>query len=319
MSEQFIWGHSRRYNDYPTYIKKVYGGRVQKISVNVGFSCPNRDGSKGTGGCIYCDNKTFKPGYCESEIPVKDQILKGVDFFEKKYPDMKFMAYFQSYTNTYAPVESLKQLYIEALQHPKVASLIIGTRPDCMNNDILAMLKEIAKDTPVTIEFGLESTKNSTLEEINRCHTWEESVAAIKRVHAYGIAVGAHLILGLPGENDADMLAHAKRISALPIKTLKLHQLQVIRNTLLAQKFEQNTDYVKLFDFESYLGLVIKFVELLNPNIIIERFVSTSPIEKLIAPHWNKMKNFEIVAKIEKELERQNTYQGRLFTNYSEL
>lgn len=313
MDKVFPWGHARRYNDYPTHIKSVFGGRVQKISVNVGFSCPNRDGSKGTGGCIYCDNKTFKPGYCEPEIPVLQQIEKGVAFFDKKYPDMRFMAYFQSYTNTYAPVSDLKHLYAEALSHEKVIGLVIGTRPDCINEEILSMLSVLAKETPVTIEFGIESTKNETLTEINRCHTWEDSVNAIKLCEKYGIDVGAHLILGLPGESREDMMQHAAKISELPVKTLKLHQLQVTKNTLLAKKFAENPNYVQLFDFETYLDLLVEFIEKLSPKIIIERFVSTSPLDKLIAPRWNRMKNFEIVAKIEKELERRHTFQGRLF------
>ncbi len=313
MEGLFAWGHSKRYNDYPTYIKSVFGGRVQKISVNVGFSCPNRDGTKGVGGCIYCNNKTFKPGYCETDIPVKDQIAKGVAFFEKKYPDMRYMAYFQSYTNTYAPVNKLRKLYLEAIAHPKVIGLVIGTRPDCINADILNMLKNIAADIPVTIEFGLESTNDKTLNEINRCHTWSDSINAIEQCNLYGIDVGAHLILGLPNETRKQMLEHAHIISELPIKTLKLHQLQVIKNTQLAKRYNQNPDYVNLFSFQEYLDFVIGFIEVLNPKIIIERFVSTSPINELIAPHWNSMKNFEIVAKIEKELARQNTYQGRLY------
>jgi radical SAM protein (TIGR01212 family) len=231
MGEIYQWGHSRRFNDYSAYIKKTFGGRVQKISVNVGFSCPNRDGSKGTGGCIYCDNVTFKPGYCESEVSVANQINKGVQFFETKYPDMLFMAYFQSYTNTYAPVEELRKLYLEALAHSKVVGLLIGTRPDCINEEILAMLKLIANQKPVAIEFGIESTLDATLKEINRCHTWADSVKAIAMCNEYGIEVGAHLILGLPGESRTQMLQHAQKISALPIKTLKLHQLQIIKHT----------------------------------------------------------------------------------------
>lgn len=309
----YKWGHGRRFNDYPTFIKNFFGGRVQKISVNVGFSCPNRDGSKGTGGCIYCDNKTFKPGYCESEITVKDQITKGKNFFETKYPDMQFLAYFQSYSNTYAPVSDLKKLYYEAISQPKVIGLVIGTRPDCVNEEVIAMVKEISQSVPVTIEFGIESTKNETLNEINRCHSWEDSVKAVELCYEYGMDVGAHLILGLPGETKEDMLEHASKISALPIKTLKLHQLQVVKNTLLAKQYAKNPGYVKLFDFEGYLNLVIEFIERLSPDIIIERFVSTSPLDKLIAPRWNKMKNFEIVAKIEKELAKRDTYQGKSF------
>jgi radical SAM protein (TIGR01212 family) len=309
----FNWGHNRRFNDYSSYIKKKYGKRVQKISVNIGVSCPNRDGFKGVGGCIYCDNKTFKPGYCEPEIPVKQQIEKGVGFFEKKYPDMSYMAYFQSYTNTYAPLDYLRKVYTEAISQPKIIGLIIGTRPDCINDEILTMLKELSEKVDVMLEFGIESTIDKTLMEINRCHTWQDSKNAINLCNKYGFDVGIHLILGLPGETENQILEHAKKISELPIKTLKLHQLQVIKDTLLAKKYKDNPNYVKLYNYEEYIKLSIKFIELLNPNIVIERFVSVSPIDKLIAPKWNKIKNFEIVAMIDKELDQQNTFQGRCY------
>lgn len=310
----YPWGHDRRFNDYPTYIKKKFGGRVQKISVNVGFTCPNRDGTKGYGGCIYCNNKTFKPGYCEPKNSITHQLDQGIAFFEKKYPDMKYMAYFQSYTNTYAPVNDLKKLYYEALEHRKILALVIGTRPDCVNEEILAMLAEINQTTPVVVEFGLESTLDKTLAEINRCHTWQDSVDAINLCHKFGIETGGHLILGLPGENHTDMLQHAKAVSKLPLTTLKLHQLQVTQNTQLAKRYADNPKYLQLFIFEDYKQLVVAFLEILNPNIIVERFVSTSPLDKLIAPKWNKMKNFEIVAQIEKALHQQNTWQGKLYT-----
>ncbi len=313
MAEPFVWGHTRRFNDYPTYIKKQFGGRIQKISVNVGFSCPNRDGTKGVGGCIYCDNSTFKPGYCEPEISVRKQIQTGVSFFEQKYPDMLFMAYFQSYTNTYAPVNELRTMYLEALDHPKIMGLIVGTRPDCINPAILDMLKEISANKHVTIELGLESTLDKTLQIINRCHTWNDSLQAITWCNQRGIKVGAHLILGLPGETHEMMLAHAKLISELPIHSLKLHQLQVIKNTQLAAFYKSDPNYVRLFDADEYIQLVIEFLEYLNPKIVIERFVSVSPIEKLIAPKWNQLKNFEIVAKVEKAMEAKNTWQGRLY------
>ncbi|MGE4287300.1 MAG: TIGR01212 family radical SAM protein [Salinivirgaceae bacterium] len=313
MEKTFPWGHSRRYNDYPTYIKQKFGGRVQKISINVGFSCPNRDGTKGTGGCIYCDNTTFKPGYCGPEKTVSAQVQRGVEFFEDKYPDMRFMAYFQSYTNTYAPVDDLRQLYLEALEHPKVAGLIIGTRPDCVSTEIVQMLAEINRTVPVSVEFGLESTRNETLQRINRCHTWEESLAAIDLCHQQGIETGGHLILGLPGETEEIMLEHARVISRLPLKTLKLHQLQIIKNTPLARQYHANPDMVSLFTFETYIDLLIRFLEVLNPELILERFVSSSPVEKLIAPKWNKIKNFEVVAQVEKEMKKRATWQGRLF------
>ncbi len=309
----YSWGHERRFNDYASYIKRSYGERVQKISVNVGFSCPNRDGSKGRGGCIYCDNNTFKPGYCEPEISVSEQIKKGIAFFDKKYPDRKYFAYFQSYTNTYAPVADLEKLYREALSHPKVIGLVIGTRPDCINAEIMQMLAGIQENYPVTIEFGVESTYNATLKEINRCHSYEETREAIRLCQQHGIQTGAHLILGLPGESREMILSHAERISELPIHSLKLHQLQITRNTILAKRYADDPAYVKLFTFEEYLDLVIQFVEKLHPGILLERFVSTSPLEKLVAPRWNNLKNFDVVHKIEQELAARDTWQGRLY------
>lgn len=313
MIKKYPWGHERPYNDYPTYVKQTFGRRVQKISVNVGFSCPNRDGTKGRGGCVYCDNTTFKPGYCEPQKSISEQLEQGIGFFEKKYPEMQFMAYFQSYTNTYAPVQELKALYAQALNHRKIEGLVIGTRPDCINSEILDMLLEVTEGKYLAVEFGLESTIDRTLQRINRCHTWQESIDAIRLCSEKGIKVGGHLILGLPGESREDILSHAKKVSDLPLHTIKLHQLQITKNTQLAKEFAKNPESIPLFGFDDYLGLIVEFLEILNPSIIVERFVSTSPLEKLIAPKWNKMKNFEIVAQIEKALLQNNTWQGRLF------
>jgi uncharacterized protein len=312
-TEIYPWGHNRRFNDYPTYIKKQFGGRIQKISINVGFSCPNRDGSKGTGGCIYCNNQSFRPDYCRSSETVTQQIESGKRFFAPKYPDMRYIAYFQSYTNTYASVKELELLYREAIEAEGVTALIIGTRPDCISPAILDILVGINQKVPVAIEFGMESTCNETLLEINRCHTWEDSVDAVMQCHQRGLTTGGHLILGLPGEDRETILAHATRISSLPLDTLKLHQLQIIKNTELARRYHDNPTYVELFTLDEYIQTIIAFLELLNPKIVIERFVSVSPGDKLIAPRWNRMKNFEVVARIEKELARQDTWQGRLF------
>ncbi len=311
--DNFAWGHDRRYNDFPTYVKSHFGGRVQKISVNVGFTCPNRDGTKGIGGCIYCDNDTFKPGYCEPEKSIPLQLEKGIGFFEGKYSEMKYMAYFQSYTNTYAPIDDLRQMYEEALSHRKVVGLVIGTRPDCINEEILDMLLEVVEGKYLAVEFGLESTLDKTLLAINRCHTWAESIKAIEMCHKKGIKAGGHLILGLPGESNQDLLHHAKELSKLPLYTLKLHQLQITKSTKLAKQYLENPNAFSLFTFDEYLDLIISFLEILNPTIVVERFVSTSPLEKLIAPKWDKMKNFEIVAKIEKTLKLRNTWQGKKF------
>lgn len=307
----FAWGTNRRFNDYSTYIRNKFGGRVQKISVNVGFSCPNRDGTKGTGGCIYCDNSTFTPSYCNAADSIAVQLQKGREFFSHKYPDMRYIAYFQSYTNTYAPVETLEPLYRDAVGNG-IAGLIIGTRPDCINGELLNMLARINQIVPVAVELGIESTADRTLELINRHHTWQDTVAAAQLCADHGIETGGHLILGLPGESEDDLLEHARRVSTLPIKTLKLHQLQIIESTPLAEIWRQNPDFVSLFSLDEYLKTVVRFLEHLSPDIVVERFVSVSPADKLIAPRWNRMKNFEVVALIDKELERQSTWQGRL-------
>ncbi|MBR4620873.1 MAG: TIGR01212 family radical SAM protein [Salinivirgaceae bacterium] len=313
MSEEhsFAWGTSRRFNDYSSFIKNKFGGRVQKISVNVGLSCPNRDGTKGTGGCIYCDNTAFTPAYCNAADSIAEQLRKGREFFSRKYPDMRYIAYFQSYTNTYAPVETLEALYREAVGNG-IAGLIIGTRPDCINGGLLDMLARINQIVPVAVELGMESTADRTLELINRHHTWADSVKAAEMCASRGLQTGAHLILGLPGETEADFLEHARRVSALPLKTLKLHQLQIISGTPLAAIWQKDPDFVRPFTLNDYIATVVTFLEHLSPDIVVERFVSVSPAEKVIAPRWNRMKNFEVVALIDKELERRGTWQGRL-------
>ncbi len=308
----YTWGHKRRYNDFPTYFRNSFSERVQKVSVDAGFTCPNRDGSKGVGGCAYCNNKTFKPTYCNLENSVSSQIDSGVDFFARKYKSMKFLAYFQAYTNTYAPLEDLKKLYEEALQHPKVMGLVISTRPDAIENELLDYLAELSKRVYVMVEFGVESHLDSTLFAINRGHTFAESVWALEETARREMNNCAHMILGLPGENRADILEQAKVISTLPVKNLKLHQLQIHKNTLLEKQFLQNPEKFKLYSAEEYIDLVVDYLELLNPEIIVERFISQAPIDMLIAPRWG-LKNFEFVAKVEKRLKERDTWQGRLF------
>lgn len=309
---KYYWGHEKRYNDFPTYFRKKFSERVQKVSIDAGFTCPNRDGVKGVGGCTYCNNKTFKPTYCNLENSVTSQIQKGVDFFAKKYKSMKFLAYFQAYTNTYAPLDNLKQLYEEALQHHKIIGLVISTRPDAVNEELLDYLEELSKRVYIMVEFGLESHLDRTLQKINRGHTFEESVWALEQTAKRDINNCAHLILGLPGESRKELLEQAKVVSKLPVKNLKLHQLQIHKGTLLEKQFEQNPTAYKLYTAEEYIELVVDYLELLNPSIIVERFISQAPPEMLIAPKWG-LKNFEFVAKVEKRLKERDTWQGRLW------
>ncbi len=309
---KYKWGHEKRYNDFSTYFKNKFEERVQKVSVDAGFTCPNRDGSKGLGGCTYCNNKTFKPTYCNLESSVANQVKEGVEFFGKKYKSMKFLAYFQAFTNTYAPLENLKLLYEEALEHPKVVGLVVSTRPDAVNEELLDYLAELSKTMYIMVEFGLESHLDKSLKLINRGHTFAESIWALEQTAKRGINNCAHLILGLQGESRDELLEQAKVISKLPIKNLKLHQLQIHKGTLLEKQYLQNPAQFKMFTLEEYIELVVDYLELLNPIIIVERFVSQAPAEMLIAPKWG-LKNFEFVAKVEKRLKQRETWQGRLF------
>jgi radical SAM protein (TIGR01212 family) len=302
----------RRYNGFGDFLKKVFPFKVQKISVNAGFTCPNRDGTKGWGGCTYCNNQTFSPEYCHTQKTVGEQLEEGIRFFSYKYPEMKYLAYFQAYTNTYDALDSLLKKYEEALSFPEVAGLIIGTRPDCMPDELLNYFAALAKKKFVLIEYGLESTLDKTLARNNRGHTHAESEETIRRTAQKGIYTGAHLILGLPGESRKEILQHAGTISALPLTTLKLHQLQLIKQTRMAKEFAEHPENFHLYTVDEYIDVVIDFIERLNPSIIVERFVSQSPKELLIAPDWG-LKNYVFTAKAEKRFIERNTWQGRLF------
>ena len=279
------------YNDYANWVGRHFACKIQKISVDAGFSCPNRDGSKGKGGCIFCDNRTFNPAYCTPQKTVTEQLNDGKDFFARKYPDMKYLAYFQAFTNTYAPLHHLKALYEEALAVDDIMGIVIGTRPDCISNELLDYLALLNTQTMVVMEYGIESTNDSTLKFINRGHNFECARKAIMDTAERGITTCAHLILGLPGEDRADILTQADIISELPIDILKLHQMQVIKGTRLADLYHSNPFHI--FDIEEYIKLVTEYVMRLRPDITIERFASQSPADMLIAPRWG-LKNHEL-------------------------
>ena len=305
------------YNNYNHTLREQFGERVQKISINAGFTCPNRDGSKGVGGCTFCNNLTFHPDYCKPEKSPLQQMQEGIHFF-RKYESQLYLAYFQSYTNTYAPIDTLDSLYRSVLQHPKVVGIVVGTRPDCVNDALLNYFQELNRTHYVMIEYGIESTLDATLQAVNRGHNFQCSQEAIQATASRGIPVGAHLILGLPGETQADILSHADRISALPLTMLKLHQLQIVEGTTMAQQFKTDPTQFQLFDIDSYIDLTIDFLEHLNPEIGLERFVSQSPKEYLIAPDWG-VKNFEFVAKLEKRMRQRNTFQGKLYLGWCKM
>ncbi len=312
MGHKFAWGHDKRYNDFSTCFKSRFAERVQKVSVDAGFTCPNRDGAKGWGGCTYCNNITFKPSYCNLGKSIPAQVEEGIGFFARKYQSMKFLAYFQAYTNTYAPLGDLKRLYEEALQHPKIVGLVISTRPDSVNEKLLDYFAGLSKTVYLMIEFGVESHLDKTLEKVNRGHNFADSVWALEETAKRGINNCAHLILGLPGENREDWLNQARVISKLPVKNLKLHQLQVHRETLLEKQFSANPADFHIFTVEEYIELVIDYLELLNPGIIVERLVSEAPADMVVAPQWG-LKNFEFMAKVEKRMAERDTWQGKLY------
>jgi hypothetical protein len=311
MEREFPWGSDKRYNDYSTYFRRRFEGRVQKISLDAGFTCPNRDGSRGIGGCTYCNNRSFNPDYCRMEENIAAQIVKGISFFSSKYPEMHYLAYFQAYSNTYAPVEVLRKFYEEALSHPEVIGLVIATRPDCLNDEVLDLLSEFAERCYVSIELGVESFREETLLQINRGHTAQESIGAIHRIASRNIDNCVHLILGLPGEKDADFIEQAKIISELPVQSIKLHQLQLHKGTKMAIDYYFNPLGFNLFGVDQYADLVVRYLEHLSPEIIVQRFVSSAPSGLVVGPNWG-LKNYEFVAKVEKLLEVRDTWQGRL-------
>lgn len=300
------------YNDFSLFLKKNFPYKVQKISLNAGFTCPNRDGTKGNGGCTYCNNQTFNPDYCRTEKTITTQLEEGKAFFARKYPEMKYLAYFQAYTNTYDELDSLKRKYEEALSVPDVVGLVIGTRPDCMPDSLLHYFEELHRTHFLLVEYGIESTNDDTLRRINRGHTYQDTVDAVKRTAECGILVGGHVILGLPGETKQDLIRQAGVLSQIPLVTLKMHQLQLIRGTRMAREFANHPEDFHLFDLNEYISLVIDYIEHLRPDLILERFVSQSPKEWLIAPEWG-LKNYEFNHLLQKRMIECGAYQGKKY------
>ena len=286
-----------RMEDYGNWLKQQLGVKVQKISVNAGFTCPNRDGRVGWGGCTFCNNQTFNPDYCQGGKSVTRQLEEGKAFFGRKYPEMKYLAYFQAYTSTYDSVEHCIALYEEALQVKDVVGLVIGTRPDCMPEALLDYLEQLNSRTFLIVEYGVESANDETLRRVNRGHTWAQSVETICETARRGIRVGAHVILGLPGEGHDELMRQADEIAKLPLTTLKLHQLQIIKGTRMAEEYAASP--WSMPTVEEYIDLVLEYVSHLPDTLILERFVSSSPASLLVAPRWG-LKNYEFAALVRK-------------------
>lgn len=296
------------YNDYGAWMRRQFPFRVQKISIDAGFSCPNRDGHISHGGCTFCDNRTFNPSYCQPSKSITEQITEGKEFFRHKYPDMKYLAYFQAFSNTYATLDTLQRRYEEALSAEDVVGIVIGTRPDCVSDKILNYLESLNQQTFMIVEYGIESVSDDTLRRVNRGHNFECSRRAIIETHNRGILTGAHIILGLPGESAEDNVRQADIISALPIDILKLHQLQIIRGTQLAAEYEHQP--FNLYTADEYIDLCRRYIERLRPDMVLERFVSQSPKELLVAPKWG-LKNYEFANRFVNYMKRMDSWQGK--------
>ncbi len=296
------------YNDFGTWIRKLFPDfRVQKISIDAGFSCPNRDGRLSSGGCTYCDNRTFNPSYCNRKKSITEQLEEGKRFFSRKYPDMKFLAYFQAYTNTYAEVDQLRLMYEEALGVEDVVGIVIGTRPDCVSDELLDYLEELNRRTFVLVEYGIESANDDTLRRINRGHNFACSRDAVERTHRRGILTGGHIIIGLPGEDAEESLRQAPVISSLPLDILKIHQMQIIKGTRLAQEYAQTPFHV--YTVDEYVDVIVRYIQLLRKDLVLERFVSQSPKELLVAPRWG-LKNYEFTNLLNNRLKENNRLKG---------
>lgn len=299
-----------RYNSFGAFVKKRFGASVHKVNVDAGFTCPNRDGTLGYSGCVYCNNDSFRPGSCKPTLSIKEQVRNGIGHLKKRYKADKFIVYFQPYTNTYAPVEELERLYKEAIEEPSVIGLAIGTRPDCIDKEKLSLIESLASEYYMLVEYGLQSIYDKSLEFIKRGHDYRAFLDALEMTKNRGIDIGAHMIVGFPTETREEMLAMADEVSALPINFLKIHQLQIVKDTPLAVMYRRELFHV--FGYEEYLDFVVDFIERLSPDIVLQRLFATAPDDMLIAPRWDRNRH-EILRDIEKLFIRRDTYQGKKF------
>lgn len=309
---KYPWGHSRRFNTYAEYMRTVFGTRVQKVAIDAGFTCPNRDGKVGTGGCTYCDNNAFNPSYCRKSDSVEKQLKEGIQFHKTRYRSaLKYLAYFQAYSNTYKPLDELKMLYDQALGENDIVGLVIATRPDCIDEKVLDYFAMLAEKKYVVIEYGIESVFDRTLEYINRGHSFEESVYALEQTAIRGIRTGAHMIFGLPGESVDEMLYSAEIISKLPLHSVKFHQLQIMKNTKMAAEYSEHPDIFKFLPgIDEYLDFMVTYIEKLNPAFILERIAGETPPRFNERIPWD-LRYDQVLRKFEKLLEEKDSWQGK--------
>ncbi len=311
----YPWGDMRRFHSYSGHFRRLFGGRIQKVAVNAGFSCPNRDGTLGTGGCTFCINEAFTPSYCTPASPVTQQIDAGIEFHRRRYRHAeRFLAYFQSFSNTYAPLEHLKEIYGQALAHPSIAGIVVGTRPDCIDEEKLDYFASLRKTHYVTIEYGIESCHDATLAAINRGHDFACARRAVEATAARGIPVGAHFILGLPGETDDMLIEQTALINSLPINSLKFHQLQIFKGTEMAADFERNPEKYRFRTLPDYIDLFVGILRRLRADIVVERFAGEAPPRYQLHGHWGHIRNEQLLAMLEQRLAELDAYQGQLIS-----
>ncbi|MGI9553317.1 MAG: TIGR01212 family radical SAM protein [Thermodesulfobacteriota bacterium] len=304
----------KRYNSYHDYLRERFGCRVHKVSLDMGFTCPNRDGNVAQGGCVYCNNDSFVPPYARSRYKMDFQIKHGIEYLKNRFKAEKFIIYFQAYTSTYGEAEELERMYKEALKYDGVVGLAVGTRSDCIDEEKIEIFERLARDYYVSIEYGIESIYDKTLEFMNRGHDYNSVLDAIELSKNRDLHIGTHIIVGMPTETEQEMLAMADEVSTLGVDTFKVHNLHIIKNTPLARMYKENP--FNLFSYEEYLEFIVKFIERLSPDIMLERLFTDTPQDLLIAPKWKERHN-EIIYGIKQALERKESYQGKMYNNLS--
>ena len=310
----YLWGDNRRFNSYKRFLEERFGGRMQKLTLNAGFTCPNRDGSIGVGGCTYCVNDAFNPSYCDVRKSVRQQLDEGIEFHQNRYRRADgYFAYFQAYSNTYASLETMDELYRPALEHPQVKGIVVGTRPDCIDEQKLEYFARLQERMFVSIEYGVESCFDQTLRRINRGHTFKQAEDAFALTKQYGIHCVGHFMYGLPGETPEMWLSSVRQINALPMNGIKFHQLQLILDTKMEKEYCQTPSDFYVFTIDTYVPFIVAVTERLNPSFVIERFAGEVPPRFLRENTWGLTRYDVVLQRIEKEMTLRNTWQGKRF------
>lgn len=314
----YEWGDGRRFNSYSRYFRELVGGRVQKVAINAGFTCPNRDGTLGTGGCTFCSNDAFTPSYCQPSKSITQQIDEGVEFHARRYRKAeRYLAYFQSFSNTYGSLEALRELYNEALAHPRVMGIVVGTRPDCIDQKKLDYFASLARDHYVAIEYGIESTYDQTLRAVNRGHDFECARRAVEMTSERGLHTGGHFILGFPGETDEMLITQADRINSLPLTTIKFHQLQIFRGTTMGEEYLADPTRFRFRSPQEYIDFFIEILRRLRPSLVVERFAGEAPPRHHLGGAWGLIRNEQLLTMLERRLEALDARQGDMYTPQS--